>query len=259
MAIGLAVVGIPIAYFLNIWIAGFLIFVGLIAFAGYVGNLERMVTVRRGQKKRIKAAIIIGGLVIEILLLYPRWQKEKAAALEGEIRPSNPVRLHSPAIQLADTGAILQGFTMVPLKIFSDAEIAASLSNDGATEISTTVLDRYGRRIVEVKKNHWRVEPSASVDKNYTDDALEVLDSGGHVVLQLRALPDRMVLWGEWHNEFEQAAQITACPDPSNTNAKIACVQIYGPALPEKTSKKHIEQLFQYPSSEHWGEYRKTK
>jgi hypothetical protein len=234
------------------WLACWMVFIFLVQPLFYDVRLKR----------RLLTAGVGGAVFFAVCwtTAHSQWREENAAQSEGYLRISNPVRLASPTFQIADSGTILHWNSKTPLKLFKDAEVGFSLDANGVTEISTTVLDRYGHRIVKIEKNHWSVEPRpASVDKNFRDDALEVLDGGGQVVLQIRLLPDRMVLWGEWHNEFDQAAQITDCTDPDDSNRKVACVEIYGPALPEKTNKVHIEPLFEYPSKNHWGDYKKTK
>ncbi|MEJ0092842.1 MAG: hypothetical protein WDN46_05280 [Methylocella sp.] len=48
-------------------------------------------------------------------------------------------------------------------------------------------------------RNEWRVTPPpGTLDRNYTDDALEIRGAGGKIVLQLRVLQDRIQLQGEW-------------------------------------------------------------
>jgi hypothetical protein len=188
--------------------------------------------------------------------IYGMWRTEQSALLEGDLTVQNPVRLKFPRFQIGDSCAVIGWNDGVPLILFKDADIRFSLSPQGTTEITTTVEDREGHRIVEVNENHWAIYEGAG-DKNYTSEALEVLDKGGHVVLQIRLLPDRAALWGEWHNEFDQAAQITECTNRDKPGSMRACIALFGPAFPEKTSKVHIEKLFQYPSKDHWGEFRK--
>jgi hypothetical protein len=54
-----------------------------------------------------------------------------------------------------------------------------------------------GNLVAELRRNEWQVSPN-SWDRNYTKDAVEVIDSTGKVVLRVRALPDRTKLQGEW-------------------------------------------------------------
>lgn len=203
-----------------------------------------------------KRLVFVMAMLVFVVSFYrtahSQWRAERAADMQGYLIVRNPMRLKYPHFQIAGSCAVLIGYG--PLILFKDAELRFSLSPQGSTEITTTVEDREGHRIVEINENHWVVYEGAG-DKNYTRDSLEVLDKGGHVVLQVRLFPDRASLWGEWHNEFGQAAQLTECPNPNEHGEIEACVALFGPALPEKTSKVHIEPIFKYPSKDHWGEF----
>ena len=67
-------------------------------------------------------------------------------------------------------------------------------SREGELLVTADVKDKDGHPIVEINENHWKVSPSKNVcwDKNYTKNALEVLDGRQHVVLQLEILADRV-------------------------------------------------------------------
>jgi hypothetical protein len=82
------------------------------------------------------------------------------------------------------------------------------------------------------------------------------LDGGGHVVLQVRILSDRLQLRGEWRNRFGKTIEIGPCRDKGVVQ-NFDCTLVFGPALPEAQNETFIEPLFEYPSSEHLGELRK--
>jgi hypothetical protein len=260
MAIILAVVFFVLTLFLRVIWAGIAGFIGLLAFAGYIGNLERMVRVKATKIRKIQAAIVILGFGLECFALNPFWKKEQATALEGEIHARNPQVLKHPIIQWGNAGPLIEWKPEnAALKLFREAGISFEMGPDGI-EVSTTVRDRSGHRVAEINKNHWTVEPPpSSVDKNYTDDTLEVLDGGGHVVLQVRLLSDRVQLRGEWHDEYGSGEQITECADPYNKKETTSCIELFGPNLPEQTNKISIGPIFEYPSKDHWGEFRKKK
>jgi hypothetical protein len=122
-------------------------------------------------------------------------------------------------------------------------------------EISTPVLDRSGKKIASIEKNHWTVVAQPEIwDKNYTDSALEIKDSRGEVVLQLRFLPDRLQIAAEWRDQFGRAqewAKCSATPDKPKTG----CIIPWGDARTELQNEVPIEPIFQYPSTEHLGEF----
>jgi hypothetical protein len=61
----------------------------------------------------------------------------------------------------------------------------------GKSKVSALVKDSSGKITVQLRRNEWQVAPAPGTwDRNYTDDALEVIDPQGNVVLQVRVLPD---------------------------------------------------------------------
>jgi hypothetical protein len=130
----------------------------------------------------------------------------------------------------------------------------------GATgmEISTPVLDRSGKKIANIDKNHWTVLNQPEIwDKNYSDNALEIKDSRGEVVLQLRYLPDRLQIAAEWRDQFGRGQEWAKCGAPGKPAT--GCVIPWGDARTELQNEVAIEPIFQYPSSEHLGEFVKKK
>jgi hypothetical protein len=93
------------------------------------------------------------------------------------------------------------------------------------------------------------------MDHNYTDDAIEVLDNGGHVVLQMRLLPDRLQIRAEWHDAYGDGAQLTECDASKHEPPLSVCAQKFGPGWPEKEQKVILKPMFKYPSKKYWGVY----
>ena len=56
-----------------------------------------------------------------------------------------------------------------------------------------------GSLLIEIIRNEWLVAPPPQTwDRNYSDDALEVRDGSGRIVLQVRSLLDRIQIQGMW-------------------------------------------------------------
>lgn len=82
--------------------------------------------------------------------------------------------------------------------VTEDSEILIELI-DGKPRISTKVHDYNGKLVAELFRNEWKVAPPpATWDRNYSDDALEVRDDRGLIILQIKVLPDRIQLQGEF-------------------------------------------------------------
>lgn len=180
--------------------------------------------------------------ILAALLSYPIrsvWRAEKAAVTSGVLSVVvNDGLDHSndqPTIQMGES----QGFILLPSEgkpgIALPADLLTLKRVNGELMFSTTVRDREGNLVVEIVDNRWTVSPSKTNcwDKNYTKDSLEVKDGRGRVVLQVRLLPDRIQLQGEWRNE---------------TGENLITEQ---GQYDERTG---ITPRFKYPSEDYWGQ-----
>jgi hypothetical protein len=120
-------------------------------------------------------------------------------------------------------------------------------------EVSTKIRDKYGLIVADINDNHWTVKQTAIWDKNYTDNALEVLDERDQVVFQIRFLFDRVQIQGEWRDEFGHGLRWSKCAAPDGSTH--GCITPWGNARTEQQNAQIIEPIFQYPSKEHWGEF----
>jgi hypothetical protein len=109
--------------------------------------------------------------------------------------------------------------------------------------------------VAKLENNHWSVSPDHSIcwDKNYTRNSLEVKDSADHVVFQIRILPHRVQLQGEWRDDFGHGIRIAKCPPEAPGPG--GCIAIWNNPEAEHNVEQLIEPMFQYPSREHWGEF----
>lgn len=128
---------------------------------------------------------------------------------------------------------------------------------DGRSKVSAQIADRTGNIIVELRRNEWKVAPPPGTwDRNYTDDALEVINAQGKVVLQVKVLPGRLQLQGEWWaptcgpNVSVQgpACGIRVLQVPGEYNGQIQILP------PERPNAYQIKRMFEYPSDLHLEE-----
>lgn len=126
---------------------------------------------------------------------------------------------------------------------------------DGEAKVSAQMLDREGHLIAELARNEWKVAPPPSAwDRNYSDDALEVRDARGMVILQVKALKDRVQLQGLWWIDMgppNGVRQLTVRENPDGGAQFIIS--------PQDATPPPIEPMFEYPSDRHLGELRKAK
>lgn len=126
----------------------------------------------------------------------------------------------------------------------------------GRVKVSTEIKNARGELLVELVRNQWRVSPAPNTfDRNYTDDALEVRNAEGRIILQVKSLPDRVQLQGEWHGPNGQAFRMLKGLGPDG--------KVGGLLLPRPNgflpSDPEIVPIFEYPSDAHFGKLRKAE
>jgi hypothetical protein len=183
-------------------------------------------------------------------LIKSQYNTEKSLAVEGDLHPR--VKSLTPIVPIIAVGGTTYVFhnsnsgdmTQV-IKVLFDAGLRVEVE-DGELKVTTPVRDRFGHLVAWIKKNHWYVT-FACLDKNYTTDSLEVLDSRGYVVLQIKILPDRVEVQGEWRDEFGNGIRLAAQPTGSTAD-------IWHTPEVEQSTMQKIKPMFKYPSSNHWSE-----
>jgi len=193
--------------------------------------------------------------------VFEIWREEKAAVLEGDLLGGEKGEILPdsvpPWVQISDSAAT---FMMLPPKAgqplqpyFDPFHDDAEFRVEGGKEaplISTIVRDRSGNMVVEIKRNHWRVYPPYCSDKNYTQVAFEVKDNSGHVLLQIKFIPNpgvRVQVQGEWWSNENRGVRILKAKDGQ------------GYVIPLVPGNQHndelIKPIFKYSSKHHWGEF----
>lgn len=188
------------------------------------------------------------------------WRGEMAASLEGDLFGAGDEFMDgksrvAPEVQIGDSESIL---VMEPsehpepyFKPFPDAEFRVELGKKGPL-VSTVIRDSEGHTVVSLERNHWRVYPPFCQDKNYTEDALEALDSSGHVIFQLRipkTRPPRVQVQVEWWDNQGSGLRIMRVPNGNNGI-------IFRLGSKVKRNESLIPPIFLYPSANHWGEFK---
>lgn len=108
---------------------------------------------------------------------------------------------------------------------------------------------------MEINDNEWRVS-SAAWEKNYTDDALEVKDSMGKIVFQLRLLKDKAQFQAEWWDEYGNGIRLVQVPDPGSSLDDKRGFEIFKMTPTFHPDEPKIQPIFKYPSKKYFGELR---
>jgi hypothetical protein len=133
-----------------------------------------------------------------------------------------------------------------------DSQLKVEMIN-GKIMFSTKITDQSGNLVAELIRNEWKVDPSRSWDRNYSDDAIEVKDPAGWTVLQVRVFKDVMQIQGGWWAKFPKPSgpmyQMFVLKDPMSDRAMI---KFFSPetgcCFPD------IVPIFKYPGALHLGE-----
>jgi tetratricopeptide (TPR) repeat protein len=93
--------------------------------------------------------------------------------------------------------------------------------------------------------------PPQTLDRNYTNDLLEVIDGKGNVVIQVRIQEDRIKLNGIFYDSDGNGVAFAP-------NYKDLKWSVFSGLNPNK-QKPDIEPIFKYPSELHLGEYSSSR
>ena len=179
-------------------------------------------------------------------------ESETRGAYSGTLKASGRVLLAAqdrvwPQLEFGDSGAVFRygGPNGSPLFKFGEDSNLTVTSKDGQIMVSVAIRDKNGALIAEVIENDWKINPNNSWDRNFSPDALEVRDPSGDIVLQVRALPDRIQLQAKLYDSNGRGIALGKATGGG-------AIELTGPNHPNLELK--IEPLFRYPSSTHIGE-----
>jgi len=124
-------------------------------------------------------------------------EKEAKQAYAGRLQAENKVILSPkekiyPYLEIGNSGSIFTPTNpKLPLNtIAKDNDINIEIEG-GQVKLSIKIRDINGQIIAEIVKNEWKTskpETGKIWDRNYSKDAVEVLDPNGEVVLQVKVL-----------------------------------------------------------------------
>ena len=141
---------------------------------------------------------VFGQAVFAICATFVMWHfvlrsvyvEQQSRLTEGDLVPEEATLLGYPRVEIGYTSLVMSfsGDTPgnpSPIPNFAYRSGFTAREDSNGIVLTTSVKDRNGNLIMDLKDNHWRVYPSYSTDKNYTRNSLEVKDSSGEVVLQV--------------------------------------------------------------------------
>lgn len=252
-------IGLGLSFVAILW-AALSWFLALFFLADWIGNSDRIAGIGKIKKRAIQVAVIVIGTTASSYPIYQRWCVEKASATEGDLAAPHSLlqgtRYSLPIFEIGDSGT---WFVFVPgsrdfpyFQFLYDSGLRIESAKNGP-ELTTPVRDRFGHIIAQITKNHWSVSPDKSVswDHNYTSNAFEVKDGRGHVVIQIKVLPDKVQIQGEWR-EFGRGLRMIKSWDKEHPGAMF---NFWANSQQEQQAESPIPPMFKYPSREHWAEF----
>ncbi len=195
------------------------------------------------------ALLIFISAISQVYLTYQKDIENKKSLLYGTLKGSTIEKF--PILEIGNSGAQLRytGPPGSPLIVFDKDTSLNVQIEDGQLKISTIVRNREGIIVAELKNNEWMINENQYYDRNYTKDALEVIDSSGDVVLQIRLKEDRVQLQGKFYDKDGNGFVIAENPKQNGSKGGIIGF------TNEKGGKltPDIKPIFQYPSELHFG------
>jgi hypothetical protein len=233
---------------------------------------------------RVSIAALIGAGVTVALCETIRWVNSREFALDKEKpiseqivkaedkkTPKNtgeiaiptetifdaPNRYSSRVVEIGNSGSIFKftGPIGEPIFNFNKADqLTLELINE-KLKLSTTVRNRNGVLVAEIIRNEWKVASAPITwDRNYNENAVEVRDDTGRIVLQVRYIKGRIQIQGEWWQDPINGMALVESFDPKKPGGLII---IFGPKFGREEAPK-IKPIFKYPSDAHLGELVET-
>lgn len=186
------------------------------------------------------ANVIVGG-IITYKENKGKLYSSSSGSLSGKLTDKT---ILNPIIMFGNTSMMLEGgldnrrLMGIPLDIWI---------KDGELKVSTTLRDENGDILAVLVANEWKVSNSI-FDKNFDENALEIIDKKGNVVLQLEFDGNYIRLAGIFYKEDGEGIYI----GPNKYEKGILIIS----GLPKNPMGKNIsiKNIFKYPAELHPGE-----
>ncbi len=171
----------------------------------------------------------------------------------GKITPKRKLLFGEKArdalLEIGNSGTefLFAGMAGTPIfQFFEESHLTVEVVR-GRVMVSTKVTDQQGNIVAEIVRNQWRAPPPAAWDRNYSNDAIEVKDARGKVVLQVRSLSDRIQIQAEWWGKNAQGVRLVSL------GAQQGSLMVLLDSSDAQTNVNPIKPLFLYPSETNLG------
>ncbi|MCX6704575.1 MAG: hypothetical protein NTZ07_04005 [Candidatus Woesebacteria bacterium] len=150
-----------------------------------------------------------------------------------------------PKVQIGDRGPIFQG----DFSLFKRLGLQVRIK-DKQIKVSASVTDYNNELVATIIDNEWKVNPNKSFDRNYSNDAFEVKDNKGKVVLQIKLTEKILQFQGILYDPKRGLSWLVAQRERDGRMDGFMEIQ-----KPGESFSYSISPIFKYPSNLHLGEY----
>jgi hypothetical protein len=112
------------------------------------------------------------------------WRSKTEGLLRSKVLSTEKL----PSVALGQSKLVWAGDPAIPVFVApatGEAVVFLRLI-EGEARVSMNVRDQTGMLLLAMKDNRWFVPPSESYDRNFNDDTLELVDSRGNPIFQVR-------------------------------------------------------------------------
>jgi len=148
--------------------------------------------------------------------------------------------------EIGQSGALLSGLDA------SDwlGENCYFRSTRGQLLVTCVIRDELGNIVAKIVDNEWQVNQNNIFDRNFSDNAFEVVSQAGDVVFQMRAVKNRLQVQLNLYNKNGDLLYVGTVKRPGSRADQ-------GVVLKGKNALRPLPKIgpiFRYPSSLHFGE-----
>jgi hypothetical protein len=217
---------------------------------------DRRTRVHKGIRWTLILFAIASFVITGTLLIVDNAQKRREEGkrrFSGELISESKIIASSkrgivPAIQIGKDGP---RFFNDYLRMWEEMGVEIRVQA-GQIKVSTAIRDRHGNIVADIVDNEWRVNPNNVFDRNYSDNALEVKDNAGNVILQMELIDDVVHFQGVVYDSKRGLSALFA--EAEQNPALKGREGIWEYQKPGDDFKTRIKPLFKYPSDLHLGE-----
>jgi hypothetical protein len=188
--------------------------------------------------------ILFVSAVANIIIEKQKEEAEKYSKYSGQISGKlKDKNIIYPVLKLGGANLTYNGQSGEPIFLIGNDPIKIWVE-DGQLKLSTVIRDSSGKIIAKLDANEWQVNPNLIFDRNFDENAVEVIDEKGKVILQVQFDGEGVQFAGIFYRE--DGWKVALGPTEGGGVIEIR--------PPNENLTISFDRLFKYPSDVHRGE-----